>query len=142
MQNRRNHLIKYIQKEPTYDEYNELKTELGFKIIDKENTIRGLSNSILCICAYDEEVFVGMGRIVGDGGMVYVISNVMIKPDYHHKGIGTNIMNLLMNYLEEVCTENTLVMLMSRKGTEEFYEKLGFISRPSVEGGAGMCKYY
>lgn len=135
-------LINFIIKVPTYNEYNDLKKELGWKIIDKENTIKGLRNSIMCVCAYDDEMFIGMGRIVGDDGMVYVISNIMVKSNYHHRGIGTKIMSLLMNYLEENCSENTMVMLMSRKGTEEFYEKFGFICRPYQEGGYGMCKYF
>jgi len=135
-------LIKYIEKIPTYDEYCELKTQLGWRVSDKESIIKGLNNSIMCICVYDNDKFVGMGRIVGDGGMVFVISNIMVRADYHHSGIGTQIMQLLMAYLEITCTENTLVMLMSRKGTEEFYEKFGFIRRPSIEGGYGMCKYF
>ncbi|WP_461207366.1 GNAT family N-acetyltransferase [Clostridium sp. DL1XJH146] len=135
-------MIKYINKVPTYKEYNNLKIELGFKSSDKEWAIKGLNNSILCVCAYDNDKLVGMGRIVGDDAMVYVISNIMVKKEYHNKGIGFKVVSLLMNYLDENCGENALVMLMARKGTEEFYKKFGFICRPSQDGGYGMCKYY
>jgi len=135
-------LLKYIYKIPSYDEYNGLKKELGWKVMDKATTVKGLNNSIMSVCVYDDEQFIGMGRIVGDGGMVFVISNMMIKPSYHGQGIGKRIMGILSDYLDENCTKNTLVMLMARKGTEAFYESFGFIRRPSNEGGAGMCKYY
>ncbi|WP_461207356.1 GNAT family N-acetyltransferase [Clostridium sp. DL1XJH146] len=94
------------------------------------------------MCAYDDDKLVGMGRIVGDDAMVYVISNIMVKKEYHNRGIGFEVVSLLMNYLDENCGENALVMLMARKGTEEFYKKFGFICRPSQDGGYGMCKYY
>lgn len=135
-------MLNFIEKVPSYDEYNSLKTELGWKVMSEEKTMKGLHNSTLSISVYDDDQFVGMGRIVGDDAMVYVISNIMIKPDYHHQGIGSKIMGILMNYLDENCSENAMVMLMSRKETEEFYKKFGFICRPSKDGGSGMCKYY
>lgn len=135
-------MLKYIEMIPEIKEYNHLRKALGFNLLEDKSTSVGLSNSIKCICAFDDETLIGMGRIVGDDGMVYVISNIFVLPEYQHQGVGHKIMSILMNYLESVCTENSQVILMARKDTEDFYKKFGFISRPTNELGAGMCRYF
>lgn len=135
-------MLKYVDMIPGINEYNQLRKTLGLKLIEDKSIIMGLNNSIKCISVFDDEKMIGMGRIIGDNGMVYVISNIFIIPEYQHQGIGYRIMNILLNYLESVCSENSQVILMARKDTEDFYKKFGFLCRPTNELGAGMCRYF
>lgn len=135
-------MLKYVEMIPGVNEYNYLRKTLGLKLLDENSTARGLNNSIKCICVYDEKKLIGMGRIIGDNGMVYVISNIFVLPEYQHQGIGYRIMSILNDYLENVASENSQAILMARKDTEDFYDKFGFICRPTNELGAGMCRYF
>lgn len=135
-------MIKYVEAIPNINEYNQLRAAVGLKLMEDKSTITGLNNSLKCISVFDDDKFIGMGRIVGDNGMVYVISNIFVMPEYQHQGIGYKIMSILIEYLENVSTENSQVILMARKGTEDFYKKFGFLSRPTNELGAGMCRYF
>ncbi|MDR5674308.1 Acetyltransferase (GNAT) family [Halalkaliarchaeum sp. AArc-CO] len=80
---------------------------------------------------------VGMGRIVGDGGAVYQISDVAVHPDHQGNGIGTEIMDRLMAYLEETAPTGAYVNLIA--DVDGFYEQWGF--EPVAPGSKGMGRY-
>ena len=65
----------------------------------------------------------------------------MVRPEYQGMGIGTGIMN---NILDEVnvyrgVNPSIRVYLGASKGKEGFYEKFGFVGRPNESLGAGMA---
>ena len=41
---------------------------------------------------YDEEKIIGLGRIVGDGAISYVVNDIMVYLEYQGQGIGKLIM--------------------------------------------------
>ena len=52
-----------------------------------------------------------MGRLVGDGAVICYIQDLMIHPDYQHYGIGSAIIEDLIEYVENLCEEGTEIML-------------------------------
>jgi GNAT superfamily N-acetyltransferase len=44
-------------------------------------------------------VVVGCGRIVGGDGINFYIQDLIIRPEYQHRGMGTQIMKKLMDYI-------------------------------------------
>ena len=80
-----------------------------------------------------------MGRIVGDG-IYNTVCDIVIDPAYQGRGLGTEIMNRLLAYLENQTPENgrASVQLIAEKGKETFYEKFGFQSVPDESSGSGM----
>ncbi|MFC4436152.1 MULTISPECIES: GNAT family N-acetyltransferase [Natrialbaceae] len=100
-----------------------------------EGVERGLPNSIYGAIAVHEpsgEV-VGMGRIVGDGGTVYQISDMAVHPDHQRRGLGTRIMNSLEAYLEAEAPPRAYVNLVA--DVDGFYERFGFEeTRPASKG--------
>lgn len=66
----------------------------------------------------------------------------MVMKDYQRKGIGSEILNLLMGYLKEHAGYNSYVGLMAAKGMDKFYSKYGFISRPNDHFGPGMTQFW
>ncbi|CAM4222247.1 GCN5 family acetyltransferase [Bacillus manliponensis] len=112
---------------PTLKEYKYLCESVGwtnYMNFDAVNT--SLRNSIHCITVKDNEQIVGMGRIVGDGAIYFYIQDIVVHPDYQKNGIGNEIMNLLVEYLNKNAPDKAFVGLFASEGKEPFYEKYNF----------------
>lgn len=127
----------------TVAEYLNIRAQVGWKKLKKEQAVRALENSMHIVGAYDDGRLVGMGRIVGDGAVICYVQDLIVVPDGQHKGIGSMILNALVRYVESLRIEESQMMLclMCAKGREAFYEKHGFIARPTPDLGPGMIQY-
>ena len=112
---------------PTLEEYKYLCESVGWtNFMNFEVVEISLSNSIYCITVKDNEQIVGMGRIVGDGAIYFYIQDIVVHPDYQKNGIGNEIMNLLVEYLNTNAPDKAFVGLFASQGNESFYEKYDF----------------
>ena len=127
-----------IEKLPSARDYNFLREIVGWGIYSEDAIDLGLSQTLYCLCAIEEENCIGMARVVGDGILVMYIQDVIVLPAYRHRGIGTQMMTAVMSYIENHAVKNTIIGLMAAKGKESFYERFGFITRPNETQGAGM----
>ncbi len=122
------------------NDYNHLRTSVGFISIRPKRARIALQNSLFTLVAMDDNKPVGMARVVGDGGYVYFICDVIICPPYQAQGLGRHIIEQVLNWLENQVDEGETIMvnLMSAMNKEPFYEKLGFHKRPFDNHGSGM----
>ncbi|WP_435345207.1 GNAT family N-acetyltransferase [Haloarchaeobius sp. HRN-SO-5] len=67
---------------------------------------------------------VGMGRVVGDGGTVFQVTDVVVHPDHQRRGLGSRIVDALVTHLRETAPESAYVNLLA--DVEGFYERFGF----------------
>lgn len=127
----------------TMEEYLEIRACVGWISLQKEQAEIALKNSLLTVGAYDEGRLVGMGRLVGDGAVICYVQDLIVIPEYQQLGVGSQILDTLIGYVEELRMEGTQMMLclMCAKGRESFYEKHGFIARPTDALGPGMIQY-
>ena len=123
--------------------YNDMRIAVGWRKLDEQQAQTGLEHSVYTIAAYDEEKPVGMARIVGDGGYMYLIVDVMVLPAYQRKGIGRQMLNRVNSWLDQQSEGGLCIMvnLMATSGNEGFYEKLGYVTRPNDTMGAGMVRW-
>lgn len=131
-----------VEQLPSAQDYNRLREAVGWGIYEEAVIARSLPNTLYCVCARVDGQVVGMARIIGDGGMVYYIQDVIVLPAYQRQGIGTQMMDRLMAYIAAHASHNTIVGLMAAKDKEPFYEKYGFIRRPNERMGAGMIIFW
>lgn len=134
--------IKF-QHEINVDEYNKLRESVDFIRITPERAKCALRNSLYRIIAVDGGTPVGMARVVGDGGYVFFICDVIVHPEYQSKGLGRKLIERVLGWLEDQVDEGETIMvnLMSAMNKEEFYSKLGFHKRPFGNHGSGMSKW-
>lgn len=133
--------FKATLRNPTIQEYNDLRHSAGWPVMRQDLVEIGLSNTIHAVVVQDENHYaVGMGRIIGDGAIYFHIQDVIVRPEFQKQRIGKLIMDELLKYLEDAGGPNTNIGLMCSKGREEFYKGFGFIERPTDKFGAGMIK--
>ena len=92
---------------------------LGKRDIGKLET--AFRNSEVRCFAYHDGKLVGAGRAISDGALRAAIYDMVVLPEYQGRGIGTMIMNYL---LERANAE--LIMLFANPGKEPFYDRFGF----------------
>lgn len=124
-------------------DYLAIRACVGWRILLEEQASRALQNSLYMVGAYDGEKLVSMGRLVGDGAVICYVQDLIVVPEYQHKGVGSQVLDALIEYVEGLHIEGSQMMLclMCAKGREAFYEKHGFIARPTDELGPGMIQY-
>ena len=133
--------MEFKENALTVEIYRELHSSVEWKNSNIKQTENALSRSLYSIVVFDEDNPAGMGRVVGDG-IYNTVCDVIVKPDYQRKGIGTGIMNQLLKYLEDQILENekSSVQLIAEKGKESFYKRFGFESVPNEFSGSGLRK--
>lgn len=131
--------MEYQENVLCYEDYCRLRESVGWTNFSKEQTQAALSNSLYTVAVFENSQAVGMGRLIGDG-MYLVIADIIVNPVYQGKGIGSKIVSMLIEYTTKELPDGgrTSIQLISEKGKEPFYEKLGFKRIPNDFCGSGM----
>ena len=121
---------------PSAEEFLSLRASAGMGPRSPKGVRQGLGNELYCVVlrTNDGDELVGMGRVVGDGGTVFHICDMVVKPEWQMKGGGTMIMDALMGFIEELGVSDAYVNLIA--DVEGFYEKWGF--KPTLPRSKGM----
>ncbi len=85
-----------------------------------------LKNSLLNICIYEKRQLIGYGRIVGDGAITYVVSDIMVDKSHQRNGIGKIIMNEINKYFEKNCNDECFITLLANKPADKLYSQFRF----------------
>ncbi len=119
-------------------EYNDLREMVGWKRVSDAQAEEGLSKSTV-LSAREGETVLAAARSVSDG-MQSLIVDVMVRPDYQGHGIGTKLMQTLLQREKETTPPDgeKYVSVFAISGMEPFYASLGFLTRPNVLQGPGM----
>ena len=127
----------------TGEEYNELRESVNWKLLTPGQAERGLAHTAFVVAARDGKRIVGMGRMLFDFGYTAYLGDVIIRPEYQGKGIGTEIVTRLKDKVMEAAEEGDRIMFIlgAAKGKEGFYEKFGFKVRPNDFSGSGMSMW-
>ena len=126
------------EEPPTPARFVELRDAAGMAHRTVEAARAGVPNShyAVTVVAREDgtETVVGMGRVVGDGGTVFQLTDIVVHPDHQGQGLGTAITDALVTHLRETAPESAYVNLMA--DVEGFYERWGF--EPTAPDSRGM----
>ncbi|SFJ08311.1 GNAT family N-acetyltransferase [Thermoflavimicrobium dichotomicum] len=86
-------------------------------------------SAIRCFVFDDNGQLIGAGRAISDGVYYTIIFDVVVYPTYQKMGIGTQIMQYLLER-----NQAKYVWLQAVPGKEAFYEKLGFARLKTAMG--------
>ncbi len=137
-------MITLIKNDISEEEYLYLREKVGWVKLSEKQTLSAIKNSLYIVKAVDDDGnIIGMGRIVGDGAVICYIQDLVVIPEAQGQGVGSLIINELIDYVDSIKEDETTMMLclMCAKGREKFYEKHNFIARPTDKLGPGMIQY-
>ena len=120
--------IRLIDNILQAEDFIRLRIQAGFVEIPVEHARKALRNGLINVSAIYNGELVGMGRLVRDGAMYWYLQEIIILPQFQRKGIGTMIVNHLVDYARENSATGKFTTIggVSANGKEPFYEKLGF----------------
>lgn len=132
--------IRYESNSLTAEILSNFRNTIGWGNTSLAKAEKAIHNTLYSIVAFDYDKAIGIGRLIGDGALIWYIQDVIVLPDYQRKAIGTTIMEQLIDYARKnsIPDDSTTIGLMSAKGKEPFYQKFGFRMRPSERDGMGM----
>ena len=118
--------IQLIYEPPTAQDYVNLRLRSGMGNKDLKRSQAALKNSLFTVSLYDEKRLVGFGRVVGDGGITYIVSDIMVDEEYRRKGFAEQIMGAIDKYFEENTHEDSYICLIANHPADKLYHKHGF----------------
>lgn len=121
--------MSYLMKEeiPSVTDYIDIRCQAGLSKKSEQAAQLGLPNSIFSVVVYSNDCPIGIGRVIGDGGCFFEITDIAVVPEHQEKGVGVMIMEALVAYLKKNAPPTAYVSLMADHGTPHFYERFGFI---------------
>ncbi len=126
---------RVVERAPTVEEYQGLRSAVGWGEMTDEGVAEGLSNALWSAVLELDGRAVGCARVVGDGGLYFYLQDVIVLPEHQGRGQGARLMDALMTYLERSARPGAFVGLMAAIGAETFYERYGFRRRSDAQPG-------
>jgi hypothetical protein len=74
--------ITIVERVPTVVEYCELIESVGFRRRDPKAIDIALANSLFAVCAEVSSGIVGCDRVIGNGGLHFYLTDVIVRPEY------------------------------------------------------------
>ena len=110
---------------PSIDDYMRLRLESGLTPFSREAAEKGLPNSIFGVSLMLGEKTVGMGRIIGDGGCFFQVTDIAILPDHQGRGLAKWIMAALSEFIATL-PKSAYVSLIADVPANRLYAQYGF----------------
>ena len=93
-----------------------------------EQTALAMEHTLFRVSVFDGGKIVAMARMIGDLGLDYYIKDVVVRPEYQHKGLGKLLIQELLSFIRQHGVRDTdiFVELCAMPDKIPFYEKYGF----------------
>jgi GNAT superfamily N-acetyltransferase len=119
--------LVFEDKAPKAEDYNTLRTASGIggpKNIEKARI--AMENSLFAVSVYDGDKLIASGRVVGDGGVSYAVTDIMVDKKYQNQGIGEAVMEHIDKWFDDNTDENAFIMLIANKPADKLYSRHSF----------------
>lgn len=127
-----------VARIPDVETFGRLRAVSGLSPRSRDGMEKGLPNSLFAVVVLCHDSAIGMGRIIGDGGTAYQITDIAVDPAHQGKGLGKAIMGALMAWLEREAPQDAYVSLIADGDAHHLYGKFGF--DPVMPASIGMAR--
>ncbi|MBQ9927250.1 MAG: GNAT family N-acetyltransferase [Lachnospiraceae bacterium] len=125
------------------DDFIRLFASAGWGELPQDMVEAALTNSYATFSVESEDKVIAMARLLGDGAMSFFLKDLVVEPEYQGSGIGRVLLTHVEEYIRAQLNPGWegYLQLVSAKGKEEFYQKLGYAVHPHEHSGPGMSKW-
>lgn len=121
--------VRFVHRLPTMEEYQRLAEAVNWQgFLNFDVVPKSLPQSLFSVVAEKDGRMIGMARVCGDDAIYYYVMDVAVAPEYQGGGIGTALMNEIVDYFQKNAPDKALVTLFTGGHRVGFYERFGFIS--------------
>ncbi|MEZ5498123.1 MAG: GNAT family N-acetyltransferase [Steroidobacteraceae bacterium] len=123
--------IQLVEQFPDVDDYLRIGALAGLTPRTETAARRGLANTLYGVSLKHDNEVIGMGRVIGDNGCVFMVVDIAIIPTYQGRGLGTRIMVVLDHWIRRNVPETAYVTLVANGEARNLYAKFGFAQPPA-----------
>jgi ribosomal protein S18 acetylase RimI-like enzyme len=123
-----------IERTPTVTEYRELRRLVGLSAKTEEAAVAGLPNTRFAVVVEFAGEAIGMGRVIGDGGTAFQITDIAVLPAHQKRGLGKRIVEALVEWLRANAPKSAYISLIADGPAKDLYAQYGF--KPTEEHGS------
>lgn len=133
--------MEILENVLTAEDYVRLFQDAGWGDFEMSRAEILLKKSYVTFAAVENGTVIGMVRLLGDGVWSFFMKDLIVDASYQGQGIGRKLLVHLCDYVRKEANGYPVWLeLSSVKGKEPFYEKCGFIRRPTEDRGCGMYR--
>ena len=97
---------------------------------------QAISNSLKVWTAWDDNLLVGLARVIGDSSTIIYIQDILVLQAYQNKGIGSQFLKIILNEYKDI--RQIILLTDDTDKTIKFYEKNGFTKASKYKAVAFM----
>lgn len=130
--------MDYIVKDTiNVKDFCDIRESVNWNKVSEEQVERAISKSMFNVSVFDNDLCVGVGRIVGDYTLKGILTDIMVRYGYHGKGIGKLVVINLIKRLEESIKVGECFQLEANPtfSNRDFYVKCGMKYKPQNQDG-------
>jgi GNAT superfamily N-acetyltransferase len=124
---------------PSVEDYLMLRELAGLTPRSREQAEGAIDGAWAAVHVVEttEDTCVGMGRVLGDGGWCFHITDMAVLPAHQRHGLGSAILRELLACIKSAAPPGALVSLLADSPGQELYRKHGFV--PTAPASIGMA---
>lgn len=114
-----------------YTKYNEaeildLYASVGWTAYTDDPAVlrSGFANSLLTLAAYEDAALLGLVRVVGDGHTIVFVQDLLVRPPFQRRGIGSALLRAVLDRYADV--RQIELLTDDTPETTAFYRAIGF----------------
>lgn len=116
-----------VMRPPPVEDYVRLRQQAGLSPKTEEQATAALHGGwAACHVVHRSGRVVGMGRLLGDGGWYFHVTDMAVLPDHQRRGLGDAILSALLECVREQAPVGAHVNLLADPPGRRLYERHGF----------------
>jgi ribosomal protein S18 acetylase RimI-like enzyme len=114
---------------PPATEAVEVRRRSGLTPKTLEQTVPALEGSwsVAHVVLRETGALVGMGRVIGDGGWYFHITDMCVDPDHQRRGIGNAVLTRLIDGIRAATPADPYITLLADPPGRALYRRHGFV---------------
>lgn len=115
-----------VERTPTVSEYCDLRVRADLSAKTEEAAAAGLPNTRYAVVLEHEGVAIGMGRVIGDGGTAFQVTDIAVLAEHRGRGLGKRIVAALVDWLRDNAPKSAYISLIADGPAKDLYAQYGF----------------